>query len=108
MSPRAELLKSITEAEWQGFVASYAQLNGWTVFHVFDSRRSNAGWPDLTCVRDGRVVFAELKSESGKVTQAQQWWVDELGKVAAASDGAVEAHIWRPSDENTVREVLGR
>lgn len=103
---RVTMLNAVTERDWQGFVVSYAALKGWQHFHDLDSRRNNAGFPDLVLVRDGRVVFVELKKEDGRVTTAQQRWLDELGKVAASSGGAVETYCWRPSDEDQVRKVL--
>lgn len=105
---RAALAKEITERDWQGFVVSYASLMGWSTFHVYDSRRSNSGWPDLVCVRGDRMVIAELKAEGGKVTAAQQGWIDALSVVADASGKAVSVHVWRPSAETEVRQVLGR
>jgi VRR-NUC domain-containing protein len=56
---------------------------------------------DLTLVRD-RVVWVELKTETGKVSAAQREWLDAL-KAAGA-----EAYIWRPSDLERVGQVLGR
>jgi hypothetical protein len=103
---RATLLKQITEADWHGFVVSFATMMGWSTYHTYDSRRSNAGWPDLVCVRGDRLVIAELKAEGGKVTAAQQAWIDALTAVAEASGKAVSVHLWRPSDEAEVREVL--
>lgn len=49
------------------------------------------GWPDLTLIGRGRVVFAELKGERG-VVQPEQWAVGALvGEVA-------EHYVWRPAD----------
>jgi hypothetical protein len=46
-------------------------------------------------------VLVELKSEKGKVTPAQQHWLDLLG----ACPG-LEVHVWRPSDWDGVTEIL--
>lgn len=92
---------AITENELQGFVTTLARLHGWLVYHTYDSRRSEAGFPDLTMVRKDRVIFAELKSERGKVTQAQQTWLDAL-----TGSGTVEVYVWRPSDLDDLEEVL--
>lgn len=40
--------------------------------HPPDSRRERAGWPDLVIVGQRGVIFAELKSTDGRVTQAQR------------------------------------
>jgi len=62
-------------------------------FHPFDSRRSTPGWPDIVLVRPPSVIFAELKTATGRLTPAQRTWLDAL-------DGCpgVEAYLWRPSD----------
>lgn len=92
---------AITESELQGFVTTLARLHGWLAYHTHDSRRSEAGFPDLTLVRDGRIIFAELKSEKGRITPAQQKWLDWLGR-----SSAVDVYVWRPSDLDTIDEVL--
>jgi hypothetical protein len=74
---------------------------GWRHFHAFNSRRSPSGYPDLTLVRD-RVVWVELKSETGKPSAAQRAWLETL----EAAGG--EVYIWRPSDLEEVGRVLGR
>jgi hypothetical protein len=102
----ARELAQITEADWVGWVKSTAVLHGWSVFDSTDVQRANAGWPGLVFVRDDQMVIAKLKAERGQLTQAQQSWIDDLSKVAAASGGAVLVCVWRPSDESEVQDVL--
>jgi len=94
----------VTERDWQSFVVECARRYGWRVHHHFDSRRSEPGWPDLVCARParGEVLFVELKSEGGKVTDAQGWWL------AALEAAGCEAHVWRPSDADAVVARLAR
>jgi hypothetical protein len=91
---------SLSERAFQSQVVRYARLAGWAVYHTYDSRRSQPGFPDLVLVRRPRIVWAELKSQRGKVTTEQQAWIDEL----RACDQ--EVHVWRPSDWRTVERVL--
>lgn len=91
----------MTEKVWQQTVVELAQLNGWLVFHPFDSRRSTPGYPDLTLVRD-RVVFAELKTEKGRLTPDQELWLERLEGAGA------ETHVWRPSQFDEVAAILAR
>jgi hypothetical protein len=92
----------LTEKEWQAQVLQLAKLCGWKkAFHVYDSRRSHTGWPDLVLVRE-RLVFAELKTETGKVSPAQWEWLDALGYAGA------EVYVWRPSDLEQVAATLRR
>ena len=59
-------------------------------YHTRDSRRSPEGFPDLVAVCRG-VMFRELKSEKGKLTKAQQEWLDAL------TNAGGDAGVWRPS-----------
>lgn len=103
MASAAEVvLGEITERAFQAEVLHLAGLFGWRVFHPYDSRRSQRGFPDLTLVRGDRLVFAELKSEGGRVRPEQVEWLDALGGVG----GCVEAFLWRPSDLDAIAGVL--
>lgn len=84
-------LPKITERQLQDAVLELAQTLGWLTYHTFDSRRSAAGFPDLTLVRD-RLVMAELKSDTGRVSVPQATWLDSLVAVG------VEAYLWKPRD----------
>lgn len=75
-------------------VREMARAYGYLEFHPYDSRRSTPGFPDCVFVHPvaGRLLFRELKTVVGKVTSAQQTWLD--GLTAAGQDAAV----WRPED----------
>lgn len=82
------------------------QLCGWLhlkCFHVYDSRKSaGPGFPDLVIVGRGGTIFAELKSDTGKVSVKQQEWHDALVRSGA------EAYIWRPDDWAQIHKTLNR
>lgn len=87
------------------------QLDPDTLFyHTHDSRDSPAGFPDVMILmpRRKRVIVAELKTEKGKVTEAQQKWLD-----AYAAVNPEGTYLWRPSDlldgriEEALRETCG-
>ena len=82
----------MAEKDFQARVVYEAELAGWLVYHSYDSRRSERGYPDLTMVRKPRVIVAELKSERGRITLAQAEWIRAFAKTP------VEAYLWRPSD----------
>jgi hypothetical protein len=101
-APAREVLdRATTEGMLYRQVTELAHLYGWAVYHPLDSRGSEPGWPDLALVRPPRLVLAELKSQRGRVSQAQRRWLDLLG----ACPG-VEVHLWRPGDWPRVVEVL--
>ena len=97
-----DALKLITEAQFQKSETLAAEEAGWFVYHDYDSRRSSPGFPDLTMVsKDGRIIFAELKSQKGRVKKEQQAWLDRLGE-----NSGVEAYLWRPSDLDFIYKTL--
>ena len=91
----------MTEKEFLQQVRDLAKLCGWLVYHTHDSRRSPEGFPDLVLVRNDKIIFAELKSEKGRTTSAQEMWLKALEKVPG-----VDVYLWRPSDWDRVVEVL--
>lgn len=87
---------ALTEREWSDLVVQYARLHQWWTFHPYDSRRSAPGWPDLVLLRPPEALFVELKTDKGKVTDAQQAVLDSLRSCG------LEAVVWRPQDEEAV------
>lgn len=87
------------------FMANVVELatwtGGWRSYHTHDTRRSAPGFPDCVLVRDGRLLFAELKSEKGGLTPAQRAWLGELRRCPG-----VEVHVWSPSDWPTIENIL--
>ncbi|MBT9133034.1 MAG: hypothetical protein DDT33_01565 [Firmicutes bacterium] len=82
-----------------------AEHRGWAAYHVFDqktyARRTSRGFPDLVLARPPRVIFAELKSDEGKLSPEQEAWLQLLSKC----DGT-KVHIWRPSGWDEIVKVL--
>ncbi len=75
---------------------------GWLLYHTFNSRRSEAGFPDLVLVRDGRILFIELKKDDkAKPSPAQILWLAALKECPG-----VEVYLWRPSDLDLIVETL--
>ena len=95
------LLRQMSEAEFMASVVDAAQKLSWRCFHDYDSRRSNPGWPDLVCVRDGKLLALELKAKKGRVRPGQIEWIAELADVPG-----VTALIARPDDWDQVLALL--
>lgn len=93
------------------------------------ARRANIepGFPDWVFARHDdfpELVFVELKTDVGRVSADQERWLEVLRALAAASEtnglglevaepGAaaslrVEAHVWRPAQEDEVHARLAR
>ena len=90
------------EAAFQERVYCAAVDAGWLVYFTRDSRGSPRGYPDLTMVKDGRMVCAELKSRRGKrPSVAQSAWLVALGQVPG-----VDARIWYAYDAESADSVI--
>ena len=111
----------ISEAQLQDAIVDLARLRGWKVAHFAPARTDKGhrtpcrydaeGWPDLVICREptsvyrpgiyivpcNEVLYWEVKSEKGKVSAAQQAWLDVLG-----------GRVIRPSDwiDGTVERLL--
>lgn len=101
----------VTEADFQSTVLDLARVTGWMVAH-FRPARTDKGWrtpvaadgkgfPDLVLVRD-RVIFAELKSDRGRMSADQHAWIGALTEAGA------EAYVWRPDDFDQIAATLRR
>lgn len=102
MNRPRELEPAVTEAQLQQQVLDLAALTGWLAYHTHDSRRSQPGFPDLVLVntRQERTIFAELKTATGRVSEAQRRWLHTL--TAAGNETA----LWRPGDLPEIRRIL--
>lgn len=68
------------EAAFQVRVIRAATDRGWRVYHTYDSRRSEPGFPDLVLVRPPRVLFVELKVGRRRLTDDQTAWLELLAR----------------------------
>ena len=89
----------MTESEFQQTVTDLCDWQRVRWHHEVDSRRSKRGFPDLVLVGK-RVIFVELKKQTGRVSREQQEWLDSL---EAAGQ---EAYVWRPSDLPQITKIL--
>ena len=92
---------SVTERDFTRTVLALARVKGWMIYHTFMSIHSAPGFPDLVLVRPPRVVFAELKTDKGKVSDAQTEWLDSLKDCPG-----VECRVWRPEDWHNIMATL--
>lgn len=105
---RAALYDPVNERDFQNQVIELATLCGWRV-QAFRAARTKDGWrtplqghrggPDLLLVRE-RVLFRELKRDSGRLTEEQEAWGAALQ--AAGADWAV----WRPREWPRIEDAL--
>ena len=100
----------ITEDSLQQTVVDAAWIGGWRVAHWATARTKESwrtpcrydgkGFPDLILSRD-RVIFAELKSSTGRMSVDQTEWLRAL--TAAGMDARV---IWPGNLDALTTELL--
>ena len=102
---RSPVHPTIREADFLATVTELATLCGWLVYHTYDSRRSQAGFPDLVLVRADSLIFAELKTAKGTIKPIQRKWLDTLAAVAKTQPD-VAVYLWRPEDWRGIEKIL--
>lgn len=88
------------EREWQQQVVKLLRTLGYRAYHTHDSRRSQPGFPDLVAVRD-RVIYLELKTDTGRLSHPQVSWLMSLHRAGA------EVYVARPRHAQHLATVLG-
>lgn len=95
-------LTAVTEGDLLTAVLDLARLFGLHVAH-FRPAKTDKGWrtavqadgkgyPDLTIVGSGGVLFRELKSATGALSREQKEWLHALRSAGA------DFEVWRPAD----------
>lgn len=87
-----DLARLMSEAVLTEHVRDACQTLNLTRWHTYDSRRSPAGWVDEVIAGPHGVLFRELKTETGRVTDAQRQCLEAL------TVGGLNADVWRPRD----------
>jgi hypothetical protein len=102
----------VSESDFQKIVINLAKMHGWLVHHPLPSMNRRGVWathelgdhgfPDLVLAHpSGRVIFAELKSDKGKISPLQSRWITTL------QQGAV-VWVWRPADLDWIAKYLSQ
>ncbi len=91
------------EKQWQKRVEGALRQYGFLVYHTLRSKGSTPGFPDICAVKGERLLYVELKTEKGKLSEHQRAWLDALAAVPCA-----EVFVWRPSQFDEVLEVAAR
>lgn len=103
----------LSERDFQKLVIDLAQKLGYLVAHFRPGRNrrnqwatavqgDGKGYPDLTIVGRGQVLFVELKKQDGQPTPEQTRWLEAIN----AAGG--RAFLWRPSDWDEIVATLNR
>jgi len=101
---------TMLEADLERTIVDAAKLLGWHVAHFRPAQNGRGNWrtpvaydgagfPDLVLVRE-RLIVAELKSDKGRVSAAQQKWLDMF------INAGVETYVWRPNNMSEALTIL--
>ncbi len=101
------------EADFTKQVLQLAKLLGWRTAHFRPGMMANGRWitavsgdgkgfPDLVLVRGKRLLFVELKTDDGEMSEEQTGWMLDLYRAG------VDVQLWRPSKWATIQRELER
>lgn len=71
-------VQKITEADIQRQIRDYLRWTGWFVYKNHQSLGSYRGVADLTAIKDGRVVWIEVKKPGGRQSREQEKFQREI------------------------------
>lgn len=104
-----ERVPDASEKMFQEKVIKLAKAAGWLVFHTPPYsprhgvwRSAGKGFPDL-CLSHPKLrvtIFAELKTEKGRLSLEQENWA------AALANSGADFYVWRPSDWDHIVKLL--
>ena len=68
----------LRESEIRRQIQDYLRLRGWFCFYILQGLGSYRGAPDLIAVKNGRVIFIELKTSRGRQSEHQKKFQADL------------------------------
>ena len=106
-----EMLREVTERDFQLAVWRYAESRGWKCHYVYKTAQrlqdgsyrgtGTPGWPDVIAVRGEVLCAIELKAERGSATAEQKQWIAALAEVPG-----IQADVFKPRDAARLMEML--
>lgn len=110
-------MMTMTESEFQRQVIDLLRLFNYRVAHFTAAQNQRGQWrtpvsadgkgfPDLVAVRPAsrtrspRVLFVELKTDTGRLSKEQDVWA-----LALVNAGA-EHYVWRPRDWEAISNIV--
>ncbi len=80
----------------QGKIRAYLINEGWFVVKLINT--SKPGMPDLMPIKDGKVLFLEVKTSTGYLSKLQKYIIDSI------NDMGVPAYVVRSVEQ--VKDIL--
>jgi len=82
----------------QGSIRAHLINEGWFVVKLINT--SKPGMPDLMAIKDGKVIFFEVKTDKGRVSKLQEHHIEGLNNMG------VPAHVVRSVTQ--VKDILSQ
>ena len=92
---------------FQALVSATAREHGWLVKNnILDlySDESDPGFPDLVMVKEGKLMFVELRSDKEKFTAEEHEWLKALS-THQRSCGSTFVQIWPISEWDRIKAI---
>jgi Holliday junction resolvase len=84
------------ESILQGKIRAHLITEGWFVVKLINT--SKPGMPDLMAIKDGKVIFFEVKTNTGYLSKLQKYIIDCI------NDAGVKAYVVRTLEQ--VKQIL--
>ncbi len=68
----------VTETDIRRQIQDYLRIRGWFVFYILQGLGAYKGIPDLIAVKNGRVLFIELKTKTGRQSDHQRKFQSDI------------------------------
>lgn len=97
------------ERDFQTAVVELAHFGSWLVHHTRTVHIAGGGWtspgidrgfPDLVLVKPPHIIYVELKTDVGRLSTHQFYWLEML------KDAGADVRVWRPRDWPEIQNTL--
>ena len=86
---------ALSEKQYQQQIIDFARLNSWLVYHTFDSRHSEGGFPDIIAIRGATLLALEIKGAKAKEPPPDQVaWIGAFQQVRFVHADFVYPRHW--------------
>ena len=99
------IIAHIDEKAFQTIVVTTAREHGWMVKNnICEHSKSEPGFPDLVMVKEGKILFVELRSDKDKFTAEKHEWLKALS-THQRNCGSTFVQLWPISEWDRIKEI---
>jgi Holliday junction resolvase len=82
----------MSEAKFQAKLIKQLEVFGWYVIKLITTNKN--GIPDLLCLKEGKCMFIEVKTDEGVLSKLQEFRINEIKKIG------VDCQVVKPENVN--------